>query len=329
MKAFLGKHLKINMAQIYWNLEKKEPSNMTNEQRMKNLSVPKGRVDVVLDTDAYNEIDDQFAISYLIKSKEKLNTKAIYAAPFFNANSENPKDGMEKSYNEIFKLLSLLDEKYDVYKGSEKYLDNEKTPVISPAAEDLVQRAKKYSPQNPLYVVAIGAITNIASAILLNPDIIENIVVVWLGGHAHHYHNTKEFNMYQDVAAARVVMQSGVPFVQLPCMGVVDKFAVSKQELEFWLKGKNKLADYLASNTIEAAESYAKGRVWTRVIWDVTAVAWLLNESDRFMDSRIVPTPIPTYDNFYATDYNGYPMQYVYNINRDNLMNDLFEKLVN
>ena len=317
------------MAQIYWNLEKKEPSNITNEQRMKNLSVPKGRVDVVLDTDAYNEIDDQFAISYLIKSKEKLNTKAIYAAPFFNANSENPKDGMEKSYNEIFKLLSLLDEKYDVYKGSEKYLDNEKTPVISPAAEDLVQRAKKYSPQNPLYVVAIGAITNIASAILLNPDIIENIVVVWLGGHAHHYHNTKEFNMYQDVAAARVVMQSGVPFVQLPCMGVVDKFAVSKQELEFWLKGKNKLADYLASNTIEAAESYAKGRVWTRVIWDVTAVAWLLNESDRFMDSRIVPTPIPTYDNFYATDYNGYPMQYVYNINRDNLMNDLFEKLVN
>ena len=55
---------------------------MTNEQRIKNLSVPQGRVDVLLDTDAYNEIDDQFAISYLLKSKEKLNTKAIYAAPF-------------------------------------------------------------------------------------------------------------------------------------------------------------------------------------------------------------------------------------------------------
>lgn len=36
---------------------------MTNEQRIKNLSVPRGNVDVVLDTDAYNEIDDQFAIS--------------------------------------------------------------------------------------------------------------------------------------------------------------------------------------------------------------------------------------------------------------------------
>lgn len=300
---------------------------MTVEQRIKNLSVPRGMVDVVLDTDAYNEIDDQFAISYLIKSKEKLNTKAIYAAPFFNDKSVSPKDGMEKSYNEILKLLSLSEEKCDVFKGSERYLDNENTPVISPAAQDLAKRAESYSPEKPLYVVAIGAITNIASAILLNPDVAENTVVVWLGGHAHHYHHTKEFNMYQDVAAARVIMQSGVPFVQLPCMGVVDCFTVSKPELEFWLKGKNPLADYLAQNAIEAAESYAKGKAWTRVIWDVTAVAWLINDSQQFMESRIIPTPIPTYDNLYATDYNGYPMRYVYNIKRDSLMTDLFQKL--
>ena len=300
---------------------------MTNEQRIKNLLVPQGSVDVFLDTDAYNEIDDQFAISYLLKWKEKLNTKAIYAAPFLNSNSVSPKDGMEKSYDEIFKLLSLLDEKVDVFKGSEKYLDNENTPVISYAAQDLAERVKNYSPQNPLYVVAIGAITNIASAILLNPEIAQNSVVIWLGGHALHYHHTKEFNMYQDVAAARVVMQSGVPFVQLPCMGVVSNFTVSKPYLEFWLKGKNPLADYLAENTLKQADSYAKGTAWTRVIWDVTAVAWLLNDSERFMESRIIPTPIPTYDNLYATDFNSYPMRYVYNIKRDALMTDLFRKL--
>ncbi len=300
---------------------------MTNEQRMKNLSVPQGRVDVVLDTDAYCEIDDQFAISYLLKSKEKLNTKAIYAAPFLGDKSKSPKDGMEKSYDEIFKILLLLDEKVDVFKGSEKYLDNENTPVISPAARDLAERVKNYSPQNPLYVVAIGAITNIASAILLNPEVAQNSVVVWLGGHAHHYHHTKEFNMYQDVAAARVVMKSGVPFVQLPCIGVVSSFTVSKPELEFWLKGKNPLADYLATNTIKEADSYAMGTAWTRAIWDVTAVAWLLNDSERFMESRIIPTPIPTYDNLYATDFNSYPIRYVYNIKRDPLMTDLLQKL--
>ena len=115
-----------SMAEIRWNTEKEEINDMTSEQRIKNLSVPQGRVDVVLDTDAYNEIDDQFAISYLLKSKEKLDTKAIYAAPFFNSNSEDPKDGMEKSYDEILKLLSILDEKVDVFKGSQKYLDDEK-----------------------------------------------------------------------------------------------------------------------------------------------------------------------------------------------------------
>ncbi|MEE0898635.1 MAG: nucleoside hydrolase [Acutalibacteraceae bacterium] len=301
---------------------------MINEQRIKNLSVPKGKVDVVLDTDAYNEIDDQFAIAYLLRSKEKLNTKAIYAAPFYNGKSNGPKDGMEKSYREILKLLSLLGEECDIFKGSEKYLQNENTPVISPAAHDLAKRVENYSPENPLYVVAIGAITNVASAILLNPNVAENAVVVWLGGHAQHISDTREFNMFQDVAAARVVMKSGVPFVQLPCVGVVDSFTVSKPELEFWLKGKNPLADYLAQNAIDEAESYAKGTAWTRVIWDVTAVAWLLNDSNQFMQSRIIPTPIPTYDNFYATNHNGNPMVYVYHINRDSLMTDLFNKLI-
>lgn len=40
---------------------------MTNEQYLKNLKVPTGQIDIVLDTDAYNEIDDQFAIAYMLK----------------------------------------------------------------------------------------------------------------------------------------------------------------------------------------------------------------------------------------------------------------------
>lgn len=305
---------------------------MTQEQRLKNLSVPAGIVDVVLDTDAYNEIDDQFAIAYLLNSKEKLNTKAIYAAPFFNSNSEGPEDGMEKSFDEINKLLSLMKKDISVFKGSKGYLENENTPVISPAAQDLAKRAEEYSPERPLYVVEIGAITNIASAILLNKNVAENCVVVWLGGHAHHYHDTKEFNMRQDIAAARVVMQSGVPFVQLPCVGVVNSFAVSGEELRTWLGGKNDIADYLCKNTIVAAEDHVKRkynapRAWTRIIWDVTAVAWLLNDDDRFMESAVVPAKIPTYDGVYAKDDGKYPIRYVYNIKRDSLMTDLLLSL--
>ena len=79
-------------------------------------------------------------------------------------------------------------------------------------------------------MISIGAITNIASAILLNPEITGRIVVVWLGGHALGWPDTEEFNMVQDIAAARIVFGCGVPLVQLPCMGVVSEFATTGPE---------------------------------------------------------------------------------------------------
>ncbi len=286
-----------------------------------------GIKDVVLDTDAYNEIDDQYAIAYLIRSNDQLNTCAFYAAPFTNEKSNGPKDGMEKSYNEILKLLKLADASYPVFKGSERYLEDENTPVISPAAEDLAKRAMKYTPERPLYVAAIGAITNVASAILLNPEIKDRIVVVWLGGHAKHYISSYDFNMQQDVAAIRVVMKSGVRFVQLPGFGVVSEFRISKPELEYWLLNKNPLADYLARNTIREAESYASGKPWSRVIWDVTAIGWLLNREDCFMEWKKEPLFLPDYNGWYEKEPLEHLYCSVYRIKRDELMQDLIEKL--
>ena len=109
---------------------------MNKEQYFKNLTTPKGKIDIILDTDAYNEIDDQFAISYMLKSKHKFNVKGLCAAPFFNINSDSAGDGMNRSYFEILKLLELaeMDElKNMVYKGSEDYLPDENTPVESDA----------------------------------------------------------------------------------------------------------------------------------------------------------------------------------------------------
>lgn len=303
---------------------------MTHEQLLKNLQVPAGPIDVVLDTDTYNEIDDQFALSYLLRSGEKLTVKALCAAPFFNDNSTSPEDGMERSYREIFNLLHLA-EREDlnpiVFEGSRTYLPDERTPVDSPAARELVRLAKDYSPEKPLYVVAIGAITNVASALLMDPTIKDNIVIVWLGGHALEWPETGEFNMMQDVAAARVVFGCGAPVVQLPCMGVVDHFYATGPELRYWLGGKNALCDYLVAHTEEAANAYAAGKVWSRVIWDVTAVGWLLNDGNRLMEGRIIPAPLPQYDNHYSIDFTRHPSCYVWCIHRDALMQDLVEKL--
>ncbi len=301
---------------------------ISTEQRLKMLTVPNGMVDIVLDTDAYNEIDDQFAISYALKAKEKLCVKALYAAPFLNERSTSPKDGMEKSYHEIINLLDLSNERIPFFKGSERYLTDEKTYVDSPSARDLVARANQYSTENPLFVVAIGAITNVASAILMDPTICDKMTVVWLGGHALHWHDSKEFNLMQDIAAVRVVFASGVPLVILPCMGVVSSFTTTGPELEYWLKGKNPLADYLASETIKAGSTNAKEKTWSRVIWDVTAIGWLLNKDNCFMEDELINTPIPQYDHHYSMDQRRPLCKYVYHIQRDRLMEDLFSKIL-
>lgn len=301
---------------------------LTLEQRLKNLECPTGPVDMVLDTDAYNEIDDQFAISYALKATEKLHVKALYAAPFFNERSSGPADGMERSYQEILKLLRLSGLEYPVYRGSDRYLPDEKTPIESEAARHMVALAKQYSPEQPLYVVAIGAITNVASALLKDPSIADNIVVVWLGGNGLEWPDNFEFNCKQDVASARVVYASGAPLVILPCVGVVSAFATTEPELNYWLKGKNALCDYLVEHTVEAANEYAKGKVWSRAIWDVTAVGWLLNDGNKLMLSKLIPTPIPEYDHHYSHDSRRPLCRYVYHINRDALFADLFSHIV-
>lgn len=303
-------------------------SQLSDAEMVKRLEKPAGKIDVVLDTDTYNEIDDQFALSYMIRSDEKLEVQAIYAAPFANHHSAGPADGMERSYQEILKVLTLLDAeelKKTTYRGSTDYLPNEEEPVVSDAAKDLAQRAMDYSSEKPLYVVSIGAITNIASAILINPEIVNRIVVVWLGGHALNWPDTKEFNMVQDIAAARIIFGCGVPLVQLPCMGVVSEFSTTGPELEHHLKGKNKLCDYLLEHTLEEVTLYDAGSTWSRVIWDVTAVAWLLDGD--FMQDYLIHSPIPEYDGKYALDNTRHFIRYVYHVNRDRLFADLFEKL--
>lgn len=305
------------------------PVKVNETDLLRRLQRPQDVVDVVLDTDTYNEIDDQYALAYLLKCPERANVQAIYAAPFSNEKAATPAIGVSRSYDEIQNILRLMgrEEMLDrVYRGCEAYLPDETTPVLSPAAEDLVNRAMAHTSDNPLYVIALAAITNVASALLMEPAIRDRIVVVWLGGHALHWHDNYEFNLRQDVAGARVLMGCGAAVVLVPCMGVVSAFTTTEPELREHLKGKNALCDYLYSYTTSEVSNY-EGQVkcWSKPIWDVTAVAWLL--SDEFMLDELIPSPIPEYDHRWGQDKRRHLVRYVYQINRDKLFTNLFQKL--
>ncbi|MFS0724954.1 nucleoside hydrolase [Paenibacillus sp. 1P07SE] len=293
------------------------------DQLIRRLEHPGRKVRMILDTDTYNEIDDQFAVIYALQSEDHVQVEAMYAAPFFNSLSDGPKDGMEKSYRELHKIRSLMKrEEVPLYRGAEAYLPGPEQPADSEAARDLVRRAMASDPEDPLYVVAIAAITNIASAILIEPRIVERIVVVWLGGHALHWPDTKEFNLAQDLYASRLVLDCGVPLILAPCMGVASHLKTTLSELGEHIREQGEAGAYLYK-TFEACHDDHYG--YSRVIWDIAVIAWLV-EPD-WCPSYLTASPRISDDYRWIPDPTRHPIRYMYHIQRDAVFRDLFRKI--
>ncbi len=296
---------------------------LTDGSRLERLKPPTGKVRVVLDTDTYNEIDDQFAVVHALLSPEQLEVEAIYAAPFHNPRSSGPADGMERSYEEILRLLDRLNVSPEglVHRGSAGFLKDADKPLESEGVRDLIDRAMA-SGDSPLYVAAVGAITNVASAILLEPEIIKHIVVVWLAGQPLHWHTVREFNLRQDPLAAKVILDSGVPLVQIPCQGVSSHLLTTVPELEAFVQGRGKIGDYL----VEIFKDYRKDHfAWAKQIWDISAIGYLINSD--WVPSELVPSPILTDQLTWSVDRSRHLVRFATDLKRDPIFGDLFRKL--
>ncbi|MEO1669112.1 MAG: nucleoside hydrolase [Chloroflexota bacterium] len=312
-----------------------------NSLRLARLQPPQGKVRMVLDTDTYNEIDDQFAVVHALLSPDEMTVEAIYAAPFYNLRASSAGDGMEKSYEEIARLLDRLNVSPEnlLYRGADQFLPDLEHPVESPAALDLVERAMQAT-NEPLYVVAIGAATNVASAILMEPRIMEKIVVIWLGGHGLHWAKNAAFNLAGDVLSSRVIMDCGVPLVMIPCKGVTTHLRTTVPEIERFVQGRGAIGDYLT----EIFKAYHDDHfAWSKEIWDIVCIAYLINAS--WSPSNIISSPIisqsaagdirsePHQEAWrslplsWSFDDSRHPIRYVYHVERDPIFADLFKKL--
>ena len=294
---------------------------------LETLVSKKGIVKAILDTDTYNEIDDQFALVQMLFSKKRINVLSINAAPFsMNNRSNDPQRGMELSYDEIFRLLDKINLKKNnfVFKGSTKYVGFDKKPIDSPAADNIIENALMCSESDPLYVVAIGAITNVASAILKEPEIINKIVVVWLGGNALYWPENNEFNLKQDIGGAQVLFDSGVSLVLVPCKGVTSHLISTVPEIEKYIEPHGEVGKFLAMRFKEYNNNH-KG--WSKEIWDMAAISWVLNEE--WTPTNIAPSPILLDDKTWTFDENRHPIKIVYDIKRDLILQDFIEKLEN
>ncbi|MFP4550257.1 MAG: nucleoside hydrolase, partial [Spirochaetales bacterium] len=250
---------------------KEEPDRETIATKPGSGSRPR----VVLDTDTYNEIDDQFALAYLLNSQDVVRPEAIYAAPFHNDRSSSPGDGMEKSFAEIERLLDRLDMRdLPHFRGSTRTIGaSPERPPASDAVTDLIERSRSATPDLRLSIIAIGAITNVAAALLTDPSLAERCNVVWLGGNAPGFPEPGEFNLHGDIDAARVVFDSGIPLYLVPAWPVSSHLATTREELSTYLDLDQPLSQFLYESFV--AYGPPEG-VWSKEIWDIAGVAWLV-----------------------------------------------------
>ncbi len=270
---------------------------------------------VILDTDTYNEIDDQYALAYCYLS-DKIDLLSVNAAPFINDRSDDYGRGMELSYEEARKTLALVDPNYTtpVYYGSRESLQaTGKDYTDSEAAQNIIKTARESD--EPIYILAIGAITNVTSAIEMAPDIKEKICVIWLGANQLGYDDIFEFNLRQDLRASQKLVNSGVALLLCPAWCVTAVLSANMGHFNDLRSGNNAICTYLADITEEIYVGCGKPDKWTRIVWDIAAPAII--ECPECADIEIITAPVFTNDYKYAFDDSRHQIMYLKNLDRD------------
>jgi inosine-uridine nucleoside N-ribohydrolase len=234
---------------------------------------------VIINTDAKNEADDQYAIVHALLS-ETIDVRGLIAAHFGTERSDR---SMEESREEVDLLLDLMGRtgEVTVVNGAATSLTSASAPVDSPGARLIIEESRGASEGDPLFVAFLGPLTDMATAILLDPAIVARpVVVIWIGGMAYGEldpsYSGIEFNLRNDITAANVVFDSGIQLWQVPA-NVYSAVSVGYAELDEKIGGTSKLADYLIEQLVEWNAARHAEALEFRSLGDSPAISLILN----------------------------------------------------
>ena len=227
------------------------------------FNIPENKkIRVIIDTDAACEADDPFAIVHALLSP-KLIVKGIAAEHFAQENS------MERSFDEIIRILKAMDMDVPALKGQKGPLSQD--GEVSEAVRFMIEEAMR-DDSRPLYVLCQGAITNVAMAIKTEPGIIDHMTIIWIGTHGTAYGETpfREFNAGNDVEAANFVLETDTQLWLVPSY-VYTTIHIGIAEIERRIAPCGKIGKHLFENLIEYNNS--EGAWWTQ------GESWSLGDS--------------------------------------------------
>ena len=288
------------------------------------------KTNVILDTDISNEVDDQFALCYLMKSLENINLQAITIAPFCSngyVKTGSLNEGTNLSFETAEKILDMLGEsqyKKVMFKGATKYFWESKENNDSTSKIIEIARANDHTT-----ILALGALTNIALALKKAPDIIKKIDIIWLGGNSFLSAKNDEYNFRQDVEAVRVVFNSKVKLVVIPCKNVASNLSTTTIEIEHYLKKCGKIGEYLCEIFENCKKAYrndkADGVGQAKTLWDLSIIAYMINKE--WFETSEASCPKINDDTSYKLTKFKHKITFVNNLSRHKIYKDFFIKM--
>jgi purine nucleosidase len=232
---------------------------------------------LIVNTDAKNEADDQFAIVHALLSPS-LDVAGIIPAHFGTRRNDRSLAESREEVDLILRLLGMTGT-VEVADGAPTAIPDETTPVDSPGARLIIREARK---PGPLFVIFLGPLTDMASALMLDPSLADNpeLTVVWVGGgpydgvHLGEPHG--EFNLSNDVDAANYVLQSQLTVWQIP-WSVYSMVSVGYAELDARVAPCGPLGAYLVQQLKDFNAEAMSEEIEYRSLGDSPAVGVVLN----------------------------------------------------
>ena len=301
---------------------------MTPEQILADIKTDR-RKRVILDCDTANEMDDQYAVAYVLGRSDRFELLAMTAE--HHASRGNPRAiGMEESYEEFFRVMKVCHKEgaCPVYRGAPSSMCEDALcrPVTSEASRAIVRLARESD--DILYILATGPVTNIAAAISEAPDITEKLCVIWLGGNCYEWESASECNVWGDCPAAQIMMDSGVMVVQLPAFGKEDhgtvQLRITRDDFMENLAGDSDASVFFRDTLPTELKRCTDWE--SHVIWDIAGPCVLtLPEAYEF---SIVPAPIFTDNIEYRFDDSRHRIIYMERLAPKIILDDMY-KVIN
>lgn len=249
---------------------------------------PRKTMEILIDSDSGNEIDDLFAITRALIAPE-LEVVGLTSVHYvFAENAGDTSLSHSQFLNE--KILRLLKKENIPHpEGAKDMLRfyGNPLPQASPASNLIIRKAHETAKNKKLNIVTLGAMTNVASAIIMDPEIIPKIRVFMMGlkyDPVPKSWNKNEFNARNDLDAMDIVLNTSGLEIDIMTASASSELVFGKQEAEKYLRGKGGIWDFLINKW---DERFPQQQEW--IMWDVALIEALIDPSLTRSEKTLTP----------------------------------------